>query len=162
MYVIQTFQGLSPLQISLISSYPWLVLWLVIGFWVKKHSSQNCESIPLSSSTKLSSLNISHNPETPSLFYILIVVFCCLFVCLFLGPQWHVEVPRPGVKSELQLLPYTTAIAAQDPNCIATYSRAHGNVGSLTHWTRPGIEHASSWILSQICFHWATTGSPTC
>ena len=29
----------------------------------------------------------------------------------------------------------------------ATYNTAHGNAWSLTHWTRPGIEPASSWIL---------------
>ena len=26
-------------------------------------------------------------------------------------------------------------------------SRAHSSPGSLTHWARPGIEHASSWML---------------
>ena len=29
----------------------------------------------------------------------------------------------------------------------ANYTTAHGNTGSLTHWARPGIESASSWIL---------------
>ena len=29
----------------------------------------------------------------------------------------------------------------------ATYATAHGNAGCLTHWARPGIEPASSWIL---------------
>ena len=28
-----------------------------------------------------------------------------------------------------------------------TYTTAHGNAGSLTHWVRPGIEPTSSWIL---------------
>ena len=27
------------------------------------------------------------------------------------------------------------------------YTTAHGNTGSLTHWVRPGVELASSWIL---------------
>ena len=31
-----------------------------------------------------------------------------------------------------------------------TYTTAHGNAGSLTHGVRPGIEPASSWILSQV------------
>ena len=36
----------------------------------------------------------------------------------FLGPHlWHTEVPRLGVKSELWLLAYTTAMATQDPSC---------------------------------------------
>ena len=42
------------------------------------------------------------------------------------------EIPRLGVQSELSLLGYITA---------------HSNAGSLTHWARPGIEPASSWIL---------------
>ena len=29
----------------------------------------------------------------------------------------------------------------------ATYTTAHGNAGSLTHWVRPGIKPKSSWIL---------------
>ena len=57
--------------------------------------------------------------------------FVCLFV--FLGPHpWHMEVPRLGVELELQLPAYTTA---------------HGNAGPLTHWARPGIEPAFSWMI---------------
>ena len=29
----------------------------------------------------------------------------------------------------------------------ATYTTAHGNAGSLTHWARPGIKPTSSWML---------------
>ena len=32
--------------------------------------------------------------------------------------MWHMEVPRLGVKLELQLLAYTTATAMQDPSYI--------------------------------------------
>ena len=32
----------------------------------------------------------------------------------------------------------------------ATYTTAHSNAGSLTHWARPGIEPASSWILIRL------------
>ena len=28
-----------------------------------------------------------------------------------------------------------------------TYTTAHGNTGSLTHWARPGIEPATLWLL---------------
>ena len=43
----------------------------------------------------------------------------CFFVCVFLGPHlWHMEVPRLGIKLELQLLAYTTAIATQDPSRV--------------------------------------------
>ena len=33
------------------------------------------------------------------------------------------------------------------PQQHGTYTTAHGNAGSLTHWTRPGVEPTSSWIL---------------
>ena len=56
-----------------------------------------------------------------------------IYLFVFLGPHpAHMEVPRLGVKSELQLPAYTTA---------------HGNAESLTHWARPGIEPTSSWVL---------------
>ena len=41
------------------------------------------------------------------------------FFFIFLGPYlWHMEVPRPGVESELQLPAYTTAIAMPDQSHI--------------------------------------------
>ena len=44
-------------------------------------------------------------------FAFLLLLFC------FLGPHlWHMEVPRIGVKSELQQLAYTTAIATLESN----------------------------------------------
>ena len=39
-----------------------------------------------------------------------------LFSVFFLGLDlWHMEVPRLGVKADLQLLAYTTATAMLDP-----------------------------------------------
>jgi len=62
-----------------------------------------------------------------------IFIFFSFFFLVFLGLHlWHMEVPRLGFKSELQLPAYTTA---------------HSNTGSLTHWARPGIKSVSSWIL---------------
>ena len=58
------------------------------------------------------------------------------------------EVPRPGIKSELQLTAYTTAVAMLDPSCICTI--AWGNAGPSIHWARPGIKPASSQILCWI------------
>ena len=51
--------------------------------------------------------------SSPNSQAILLFAFFCLFVFL----EWlsrHMEVPRPGVESELQLLAYTTATATQD------------------------------------------------
>ena len=38
----------------------------------------------------------------------------------------------------------------------ATYTTAHGNTGSFTHWARPGIEPMFSWMLVAFVNHWAT------
>ena len=48
-----------------------------------------------------------------------VCVCVCVCVCVFLGPHlWHMEVPRLGVKSELQLLTYITATAMPDPSHV--------------------------------------------
>ena len=43
---------------------------------------------------------------------------------------------------------------------FVTYTTAHGNIGSSTQWTRPGIEPATSWFLVGFVNHWATMGTP--
>ena len=80
------------------------------------------------------------------------------FFFFFLGPHlWHMEVPRLGVKLELQLPAYTTATASWDPSSAATYTTAHSNSGSLTHWTKPGT--TTSWILVRVLYCWAAVGT---
>ena len=76
-------------------------------------------------------------------------VFSCLWVFFFFFPGLHLrrmEVPRLGVEWKLQLLAYTRATATADRSHIYNYAVALGNA-SLTHWVRPGIELASSWML---------------
>ena len=69
----------------------------------------------------------------------------CFVLFFFLGPHlWLMEIPRPRIKSELQLPAYITATATQD------LSRIHNLCHSLTHWERPGLEPTSSWILCWI------------
>ena len=40
------------------------------------------------------------------------------------------------------------------------YTTAHIKARSLTHWVRPGIKPASSWILVGFINRWATKGTP--
>ena len=54
------------------------------------------------------------------------------FVCVGLHPR-HMEVPRLGVKSELQLLAYATATATPDLSCICILHHSSCNAGFLTH-----------------------------
>ena len=50
------------------------------------------------------------------------------FFFSFLGLHLqHIEVSRLGVKSEWQLLAYTTATAMPDVNCICDLPHAHSN-----------------------------------
>ena len=82
----------------------------------------------------------SNNSDRNS-FYLLSFFF---FVFLGLYPQ-HMEVPRLGVESELQLWP--TPEPQPQPHWIqatsSTYTTAHGNAGSLIHWAKSGIQPAT-------------------
>ena len=56
--------------------------------------------------------------------------FIFIYLVFFLG--WHlqhVEVPRLGIESELQLPTYTTATATQDPSCVCDLHHS-----SQQHW----------------------------
>ena len=70
------------------------------------------------------------------------------------------EVPRLGVESELQLLAYTTAIAMWDLSHVCDLQHSSGNTRPLTHWAKPGIKPASSWILVGFVNCWATKRTP--
>ena len=59
------------------------------------------------------------------LFYFILLYF------VFLGPHLrHMEVPRLGVESELQLLATATAMPDQSHICYVTYTTAHSHAGS--------------------------------
>ena len=102
----------------------------------------------------LKSLNKSELKITPVIlfdFFIFIYLFIYLFLVffVFLGQYLrHMEVPRLGGWIRATSVAYTTA---------------HGNAGSSTHWSRPGIEPRDrTWNLvvpSQICFQGATMGT---
>ena len=79
---------------------------------------------------------------TSSLYFILFYFILFCFCFLVPHPQ-HIEVPRLGVELELQLPRYATATATQD----STYTAAHANAISLTHWARAGVKPTSSWML---------------
>ena len=75
-------------------------------------------------------------------------ISCCLF--FFLKPHLqHMEVPGPGVKSELHL----QSIPQPQQHWIwatsVTHAEACSNAGSLSYWGRSGIEA----VCSQRC-HW--------
>ena len=52
----------------------------------------------------------------------------------FLGPHlWHMDIPRLGVESELQLLAYTTVTAMQSPSSICDLHHSLWQCWILNH-----------------------------
>ena len=103
-------------------------------------------------------LEILENMQTSQISF-LGCFFFCLFV--FLRPHpWHMEVPKLGVKSELQLLAYARAITMPDPSQVCDLHHS-----SLQHWILNSLSEARDRtcnlvVPSQICFHCTTTGTP--
>ena len=96
---------------------------------------------------------LSNTPSSFILFYFILFYFILFFVILGLQLK-HMEVPRLGVKSELQLLASTTATVMQDLSCVCDLTPQFTSTpGSLTHWARSGIDRTcvlkdSSWVHS--------------
>ena len=70
------------------------------------------------------------------------------------------EVPRLGVRSELELLGYTTATATPDPSCICDLhhsSQQHQILNPLSE-ARDGTRVLLD--TSQVCYCWVMTGTP--
>ena len=95
-------------------------------------------------------------------FYIFLsFFFFSFFFFCFLGPHpWHMKVHRVRVELDLQLPAYTTTIAVGESHpSLQPTPQLTAMPDPLNHWARPGIEPESSWMLSQISFHWAMTGT---
>ena len=70
------------------------------------------------------------------------------FFFVFLGPHTqHMEVPRLGVEWSYSCWPIPQLQQCQIWASSATYTTAHSNARSLTHWARPGTEPTTSWFL---------------
>ena len=91
--------------------------------------------------------------------FILIKTF---FFFVFLWPYpWHMEVPRLGVKSELQLLAYTTATVMWNPSHICNHSTSAWQCQMLNPLSKARDHPSSSWIQIWFVNYWATTGTPS-
>ena len=83
-----------------------------------------------------------------------------LFVCFaFWGCMQHMQVPRLGVELELELLAYATATLPDlshvcDLHKSSWQCRIINPLSETRHWTCILMD------ASQICFHWATRGTP--
>ena len=70
------------------------------------------------------------------------------------------EVPRLGVKLELQLPAYTTATGTQDLSCICDLHHSLGQRQILNPLSEARDQTPSSWILVRFLTHGTTTGTP--
>ena len=70
------------------------------------------------------------------------------------------EVPRLGIKSELQLLATATATATPDLSESATYTTAHSNARSFDPLSKARDGTQILIDSSRVCFHCTTAGTP--
>ena len=91
--------------------------------------------------------------------------FILLFYFISLGPHlWHMEVPRLGIKSKLQLPAYSIATATPDLSCIFNLHHSSQQCQILNSpvksrdWTHVLTDN------SRVCYYyycgWATVGTP--
>ena len=82
--------------------------------------------------------------------FILNAVLCFLFFYfIFLGQHpRHMEVPRLGSNWGYSCPPTPQPQQHRCRGASVTYTTAHSNARSLTHWVRPGIEPTTSWFLA--------------
>ena len=77
-------------------------------------------------------------------------LFVCLFVC-FLGPHpRHMEVPRLGLESELQLLAYAAYAAMWDPSHVCDLHHSSWKRQILNPLSEARGGTASSWVLFRL------------
>ena len=86
------------------------------------------------------------------------IVYVHLFF-LGLHPR-HMEVPRLGVKSELQLPAYTTATATQDASLFCNLYHNSRQRQILNPLSKARDQTQNLMVPRQICFHCATMGTP--
>ena len=93
-------------------------------------------------------------------FHLIFPIILFFFFC-FLGLHLkHMEIPRPGVKMELQLPDYTTATATWDLSLVCNPHHS-----SLQHWILDPLSKARDQTRNLIDPSWipfpcATTGTP--
>ena len=70
---------------------------------------------------------------------------------------WHIEVPRPGVRSKLQLLAYAIATAISDLSCVCNLHYSSWQRQTFNPLSEATDQTCSLMVPSQIHFHCATT-----
>ena len=83
------------------------------------------------------------------------------FFGFFLGlHQWHMEVPRLGVESELQVPTYTRATATPDQSHVCDLHHSSQQRQFLNPLSEARDKTRNLTVPSRIHFHCTTTGTP--
>ena len=93
------------------------------------------------------------------------VIYCILFIYFFVFSGLflqHMEIPRLGVKSELQLPAYTTVTATQDLSGVCDLYHSSQQHQILNPLSASGDRTHNLMVPSRIRFCCATTGTPNC
>ena len=89
------------------------------------------------------------------------VLFFFFFFFFFLGPHLrHIEVPRLGVESELQLPAYATATATQDPSRVCSLHHSSRQCRILNPLSEARDQTCNLMVPSRIRFRCATMETP--
>ena len=107
----------------------------------KKRSASPTQALPLARGGQASHA-VRKKPILRLLRFVVYLFYS--FILVFLGPHlWHMEVPRLGVQSELQLPAYTTATAMWDLSCVCSLYHS-----SWQPWILKPLSKARDWILA--------------
>ena len=141
-----------------------LVYWWHLMVWTQQH--RECEIQLPPSVLKLEWVSHPETSQKPTLHCVVqwplaikAVVLCFVLFCLGPHPQ-PMEVPKLGVKSELQLLAYSTATATPDPCCICNLHHCLGQCQILNPLSEARDQTRVLMDTSRVCDHWATMGTP--
>ena len=100
------------------------------------------------------------NSKVWATLYFSLLIFV-LFCFLNLGPPLrHMEVPRLGVGSELQLSAAATVTATQDLSCVCDLHHSARQCWILNPLSEARDHTHIPKDASQVPFHWATVGTP--
>ena len=97
------------------------------------------------------------------LFYFIFLSFVFLsfvVVVVVVAISWATPAAYGGSQARGWIGAVATGLRQSHSNASATYTTAHGNAGTLTHWARAGTEPETSWFLVGFVNHCTTTGTP--
>ena len=104
---------------------------------------------------------ISHVGLHCTSYAVIIICLILYFMFCFLGPHLrHMDVPRLGVESELQLLAYTTATATLDLSCVFDLYHSSQHLPILNPLSKARDGTPIPVNTSQVHYPWATMGTP--